>query len=87
MFCENCGATMRDGSQFCSSCGTKVAVKVDYNYNRDLSEFHQRVWQDVLGLSATIDGIRQRNYRVDKGGGLAYRRTAAQAVGVSPASL
>ena len=55
MFCENCGATMRDGSQFCSSCGTKVAVKVDYNYNRDLSEFHQRVWQDVLGLSATID--------------------------------
>ena len=31
--------------------------------------------------------IRQRNYRVDKGGGLAYRRTAAQAVGVSPASL
>ena len=34
-----------------------------------------------------VERIRQRNYRVDKGGGLAYRRTAAQAVGVSPASL
>jgi len=30
--------------------------------------------------------MRQGNYRVDKGGGLAYRRAAAQAVGVSPAS-
>ena len=35
---------------------------------------------------AAFDRIRQRNYRVDKGGGLAYRRTAAQAVGVSHAS-
>ena len=31
-------------------------------------------------------GMRQRNYRVDRDGGLAYRRTAAQAVGVSSAS-
>jgi hypothetical protein len=33
-----------------------------------------------------IQCMRQGNYRVDKGGGLAYRRAAAQAVGVSPAS-
>ena len=26
MFCENCGATARDGSEFCTSCGTKMAV-------------------------------------------------------------
>jgi hypothetical protein len=26
MFCENCGTTVRDGSEFCTSCGTKVAV-------------------------------------------------------------
>jgi hypothetical protein len=30
--------------------------------------------------------MRQRNYRVDRGGSLDYRRAAAQAVGVSPAS-
>ena len=30
--------------------------------------------------------MRQGNYRVDKGGGLDYRRSAAQAVGVSSAS-
>ena len=33
-----------------------------------------------------FDCMRQRNYRVDKGGGLDYRRAAAQAVGVSSAS-
>jgi len=33
-----------------------------------------------------VDGIRPRNYRVDKGGGVDYRRAAAQAVGVSSAS-
>jgi hypothetical protein len=27
MFCENCGTTVRDGSEFCTSCGTKVAVR------------------------------------------------------------
>lgn len=26
MFCVNCGATVRDGSEFCTSCGTKMAV-------------------------------------------------------------
>ena len=26
MFCKNCGTTVRDGSEFCTSCGTKVAV-------------------------------------------------------------
>ena len=26
MFCENCGKTVSDGSDFCMSCGTKVAV-------------------------------------------------------------
>jgi hypothetical protein len=26
MFCENCGATVRDGSEFCTSCGTKMAA-------------------------------------------------------------
>jgi hypothetical protein len=41
----------------------------------------------LLHNDALLDRIRQRNYRVDKGGGLAYRRAAAQAVGVSPASL
>jgi hypothetical protein len=30
--------------------------------------------------------MRPRNYRVDKGGGVDYRRFAAQAAGVSPAS-
>lgn len=25
MFCVNCGAALRDGSRFCTSCGTKVA--------------------------------------------------------------
>jgi len=30
--------------------------------------------------------MRQRNYRVDRGGSLDYRRAAAQAVGVSSAS-
>ena len=33
-----------------------------------------------------INCIRQRNYRVDRSGGLAYRRAAAHAVGVSSAS-
>jgi transcriptional regulator with XRE-family HTH domain len=36
--------------------------------------------------SIRIQRIRQTNYRVDRGGGLAYRRAAAQAVGVSSAS-
>ena len=26
MFCENCGTAVRDGSEFCPSCGTKAAV-------------------------------------------------------------
>ena len=26
MFCENCGAAVRDGSEFCTSCGAKMAV-------------------------------------------------------------
>jgi hypothetical protein len=30
-----------------------VAVEADYNVKR--SQFHQRVWQEELGLSATID--------------------------------
>jgi hypothetical protein len=34
----------------------------------------------------TLEGIRQRNHRVDKGGGSDYRRAAAQAAGVSSAS-
>jgi zinc-ribbon domain/Domain of unknown function (DUF4177) len=29
VFCENCGTTVRDGSEFCTSCGTKVAVTGD----------------------------------------------------------
>jgi DNA-binding NtrC family response regulator len=38
-------------------------------------------------LEASLEQcIRQRNYRVDRSGGLAYRRAAAHAVGVSPAS-
>ena len=24
MFCVNCGAALRDGSQFCTSCGAKA---------------------------------------------------------------
>lgn len=52
MFCENCKATLGDESLFCSSCGTKVAVKADYNVK--LSQFHWRVWQDELGLEGTI---------------------------------
>ena len=32
------------------------------------------------------NGMRPRNYRVDKGSGVDYRRAAAQAVGVSSAS-
>ena len=35
---------------------------------------------------ASLEGMRQRNHRVDRGGGWRYRRTAAQAVGVSSAS-
>jgi HrpA-like RNA helicase len=35
---------------------------------------------------ALLDRMRQRNYRVDRGGSLDYLRAAAQAVGVSPAS-
>ena len=34
----------------------------------------------------TFNRIRPRSYRVDKGGGVDYRRAAAQAAGVSPAS-
>jgi antitoxin component HigA of HigAB toxin-antitoxin module len=43
---------------------------------------------EILGgkRPMTTERMRQGNYRVDKGGGLAYRRAAAQAVGVSPAS-
>ena len=26
MFCENCGTAVRDGSEFCTSCGKKMAV-------------------------------------------------------------
>jgi len=33
-----------------------------------------------------VERMRQRNYRVDRGGSLDYRRAAAQAVGVSSAS-
>jgi hypothetical protein len=33
-----------------------------------------------------LDRMRQRNYRVDRGGGWRYRRAAAQAVGVSSVS-
>jgi hypothetical protein len=33
-----------------------------------------------------VHRMRQRNYRVDRGGSLDYRRAAAQAVGVSSAS-
>ena len=53
MFCENCGVTLREGSQFCASCGTKAAVAVDPG--RKLAELYQRVVQDELGLSATIE--------------------------------
>jgi len=35
---------------------------------------------------ANVNRMRQRNYRVDRGGSLDYRRAAAQAVGVSSAS-
>ena len=38
----------------------------------------EAVWLDV--------SIRQRNYMLDRSGGLRYRRAAAQAAGVSPAS-
>ena len=40
----------------------------------------------VLGPPAYEHCMRQRNYRVDRGGSLDYRRAAAQAVGVSSAS-
>ena len=42
----------------------------------------------VVGVSGFgyINGMRPRNYRVDKGSGVDYRRAAAQAVGVSSAS-
>jgi len=40
---------------------------------------------DRAGL-LKLKRIRQRNYTVDKGGGVDYRRAAAQAAGVSPAS-
>lgn len=26
MFCENCGTTVRDGSEFCTSCGKQMAL-------------------------------------------------------------
>jgi adenine-specific DNA-methyltransferase len=47
-------------------------------------------WSDLVTHAPPLyiqeKGMRPRNYRVDKGGGLAYRRAAAQAVGVSSAS-
>jgi hypothetical protein len=38
------------------------------------------------GRNHTVEGKRQRNYRVDRGGGWDYRLRAAQAEGVSSAS-
>jgi len=39
-----------------------------------------------IALARVVYSMRQRNYRVDRGGSLDYLRAAAQAVGVSPAS-
>ena len=41
---------------------------------------------EVVRRLVEVDRIRQRNYRLDVDGGLRYRRAAAQASGVSPAS-
>jgi hypothetical protein len=40
----------------------------------------------LIALFGALHCMRQRNYGVDRSGGLAYRRVAAQAVGVSSAS-
>jgi len=49
----------------------------------------QRVRRQLVAVqrpALVVHRMRQRNYRVDRGGSLDYRRAAAQAVGVSSAS-
>jgi len=49
-------------------------------------ERRYRRWGKYAFLAFKFERMRQRNYRVDRGGSLDYLRAAAQAVGVSPAS-
>lgn len=68
----NCGATLRDGAKFCTSCGTKVPdagvepTPPPPDYNRELSELHQRVVQDELGFVATIDELGWVQFKVPR---------------------
>jgi uncharacterized protein with HEPN domain len=45
----------------------------------------EEVWNVASARIPELQGMRQRNYMLDRSGGLNYRRAAAQAVGVSSA--
>ncbi len=62
-----------------------TGVRSDFPKN-DPIQSASACWVGEIVLGCRFNGIRQRNYRVDKSGGLAYRRAAAQAVGVSAPS-
>ncbi len=38
--CNNCGATLGAGQEFCSKCGQKVGMAVDTNVNTAISQFN-----------------------------------------------
>ena len=70
----------------------KVKVTRPWKDDPDMGDMEDPEYREEIFSSLQYDGIppehrmRPRNYRVDKGGGLTYRRAAAQAAGVSPAS-
>ena len=63
---------------FCGLIGSAAAERDTFN---DFVET-----KETIERAVGVQRMRQRNYRVDCGGGRSYRPTAAQAAGVSSAS-
>jgi cyclopropane fatty-acyl-phospholipid synthase-like methyltransferase len=71
----------------CDGKATRRVLDIGCGHGGLLKKLRRRMGVEVLGVDLRPpEGKRQRNYRVDRGGGWDYRLRAAQAEGVSSAS-
>lgn len=66
MFCRECGKTIKEGSAFCTNCGTKIPTELEETLNEQREEVTEAVTQEAEVAGETIlDGAREAAFVPD----------------------
>lgn len=56
MFCKNCGAELKEGSQFCGNCGAQTGVVVNNNKVKD-RKINKKIIGVIIGIVVIIAAV------------------------------